>query len=460
MAIGEVGTLTRGNFGNREVIRIDFSEPLENAVIHLSSTNDGGNEFSLRVLSVDSTGFTFSLEEFEDHDGPHPVIETINWIAVEAGVHTLADGRVIEAGTTTATTTSSNVTLNGSFNDAPVVLTNVMSRNDPDVVDSDPLNIDASGFDVRLQEGSLVDGVNTGETVGYIAISAGGDGTSGFASIHEPLTTSNTDFNLGGSLNDGAVFAETQTVNGEDAGNVILDHTDGGASTTGSTGIVRASFDEESGNGETNHRDETVGLVGFELGTIPCFTPGTAILTPHGQVDVGQLEAGMSVLTRDHGPQVLRWVCKRVLSVAEVALRPRFRPVRICAGALGAGLPEADLVVSPQHRVLVTGWKAQILFGEEEIFVPAKALLNDQTVTREPVTQVAYIHLLFDRHEVVESAGLPTESLHGDYVSKELMGDAVREEFLSLLPRQRAELGSFGPTARPVVTVREGSVLL
>lgn len=150
MAIGEAGTLTRGGFGDGELVRVDFTEPLSNAVIMLTGTNAGGNEFSLTVTSVDGTGFDFLVDEWEDEDGPHPATETIYWLAVEPRVHTLPDGRIIEAGTTNATDTASSVSLNGAFTDPPVVLTNVMSENETDVVDSDPNNITARGFDVSL----------------------------------------------------------------------------------------------------------------------------------------------------------------------------------------------------------------------------------------------------------------------------------------------------------------------
>jgi len=81
MPIGEVGSLVRGGFGDGEIVRIDFTEPMTDAIIHLSSTNQGGNEFSLRVVSVDANGFNFILEEWEDEDGPLPATETINWLA-------------------------------------------------------------------------------------------------------------------------------------------------------------------------------------------------------------------------------------------------------------------------------------------------------------------------------------------------------------------------------------------
>lgn len=453
MPIGEVGSLTRGSYADGEVVRIDFTEPMTDAIIHLSSTNAGGNEFSLRVVSVDANGFEFILDEWEDEDGPHPATETVNWIAVETGVHMLNDGRIIEAGTTTATDAASSVSLAGAHSGTPVVLTNVMSQNDTDVVDSDPFNVTSSGFDVQLQEGSLSDGVNTGESVGWIAVSTGGDGTEGYASLHSNLTTANTSFGLGGALTNGAVFGETQSLNDTEAGNVVIGN---GASITGSTGTVTAKFDEETGNGESAHVAESLGLVGFEIGQILCFTPGTMIKTPAGQRDIATLTAGDIVLTQDDGPQPVVFTNSTHTPAYELVSTPDLRPVVIAAGSLGAGLPSHDLVVSPQHRILLDGWRAQLLFGEEQVLAPAKGLINDTTIRAQtPAEGVTYVHIGFERHQIVTTNDLQTESLHTGSVAKDKMSLAAREELFGLFPDLRTHPDTRADTARPCLSVLE-----
>lgn len=86
---------------------------------------------------------------------------------------------------------------------------------------------------------------------------------------------------------------------------------------------------------------------------VPCFTRGTRIATPRGEVLVEDLWVGYTVYTRDHGAQVLRWVGRRDLSLADLIVSPQLRPVRIAKGALGQGLPLRDMKVSPQHRMLI-----------------------------------------------------------------------------------------------------------
>src|SRR6056297_323437 len=85
----------------------------------------------------------------------------------------------------------------------------------------------------------------------------------------------------------------------------------------------------------------------------PCFTPGTRILTDRGYVAVEDLKVGDGVRTRDAGVQRLAWVGEVALSAADLRARPEFQPVRLCANALGAGRPARDMLVSPQHRILV-----------------------------------------------------------------------------------------------------------
>ena len=170
--IGEAGTYT-GNYTPADVeIEIFFERELTNPVIHLTGTNAGGDQYTLRVVEVRDDGFKFVVDEWEYLDGPHPAVETIHWIAIEAGEHQLPDGRLIKAGYTSATDSTGDVTFASAFTGSPpVVLTTTASNNDPTAVDSDPLNITANGFDVRLQEEEAQDGIHIAETVGWIAAS-------------------------------------------------------------------------------------------------------------------------------------------------------------------------------------------------------------------------------------------------------------------------------------------------
>ncbi|MGB8814075.1 MAG: choice-of-anchor L domain-containing protein, partial [Paracoccaceae bacterium] len=108
---------------------------------------------------------------------------------------------------------------------------------------------------------------------------------------------------------------------------------------------------------------------------IPCFTPGSLIVTERGEVQVEDLAIGDRVFTRDNGYQSIRWVGSRKLTRIDLALQPKLNPIRIRAGALGGALPERDMLVSPQHRMLMAGPRAEMFFGEYEVLVAATHLV-------------------------------------------------------------------------------------
>lgn len=461
MAIGEAGSLNTGQVldgsGEPVPIRVDFTQDITDPVIAISGTQNGGDPYTIRIVDSDDTGFSFIIEEWEYLDGAHPAVENINWVAIAEGTHTLPDGRTVTAGTATASGGGSHaVSYGNTFSAPPVVLTSVMSNNDTTAVDSDPTGISTTGFNLRLQEEEILTNDHAPETVGWIAFETGGSNldNSGVAATQSGVDE-NPDFvGLGTTFTNGVFVGDTQTVNGGDTARLMLS----GINSNGASFHVQ---EERSQDNETNHINETVGVIGFNSGIIPCFTPGSLIATPFGERAVETLAPGDLVLTRDHGPQVLRWVCKRDLSADFLNNNPQHHPVCLQKDSITPGLPARDMLVSPQHRMLITGWKAQLLFGEEELLVPTKALINHDTVyipdNPKPVT---YIHLLFDQHEVITADAAPTESLHAGQLSKGLLPDAQRDELLDIFPELRTHDGSYGPTARLAPKVNTSRLLV
>lgn len=197
-----------------------------------------------------------------------------------------------------------------------------------------------------------------------------------------------------------------------------------------------------------NNTQATVGGTGSNLGP-PCFVAGTRIATPESERAVEELRPGDLVETLDHGPQVLRWVGRR-----RAPGQGELAPIRIRKGTLGNA---RDLWVSPQHRMLLTGWRAELFFGEREVLAAAKHLIDDGAIRPVPRPEVTYLHLMFDRHEVIRAEGAWTESFHpGSWM---LAADAdLRAELSALFP----ELGGAGagwPTARKVLRGTEATVL-
>ena len=188
---------------------------------------------------------------------------------------------------------------------------------------------------------------------------------------------------------------------------------------------------------------------------VPCFTTGTLIACDSGDRRIETLERDDLVCTRDNGMRRIRWIGSKTLDAAALDLNPALRPIRIRAGALGKGLPETDLTVSPQHRVMVRSAVARELFGQDEVLVAAKHLLAlDGVEIARDVSSVSYHHILFDRHEVIWSEGAQTESLFLGEQALASLTDEGRREILTLFPELRDGLPDTG--ARPFLSGRQG----
>ncbi len=188
--------------------------------------------------------------------------------------------------------------------------------------------------------------------------------------------------------------------------------------------------------------DVTGTLVFSEIeNVVPCFTPGTLIATPKGERRVEDLAVGDRVITRDNGIQEIRWIGTRALSGEELVAAENLRPVLIRAGALGNGLPERDMMVSPNHRVLVANDRTALYFEDREVLVAAKHLTGLDGVDVVDASGVTYIHFMFAQHEVVLSDGTWSESFQpGDQTLAGLV-DEQREEIYMLFPELKTTEG-------------------
>lgn len=191
-----------------------------------------------------------------------------------------------------------------------------------------------------------------------------------------------------------------------------------------------------------------------------CFTPGTRIDTPDGPKLVEELYPDDLVLTRDDGAQPILWMGLRQISGARMYAFPELRPVRIRAGALDGTEPRPDLLVSPDHRLLVQGDKCRALFGEPEVLVRARELIDDRMViTDHGVQEVVYIHLMFARHQVIRANGVETESFHPGEADLAHLNAAERDELLDITPSADTDPLSYGAPARRCLSKAEFAIL-
>ena len=338
--------------------------------------------------------------------------------------------------------------------------------------------------DDLIRAGAGNDTVMAGEGADTVYAGQGEDVLSGGAGNDQLHGEAGNDTLAGGAGDDLALGGAGNDVFTDGAGNDTLSGGTGSDTFFAGVGDVVDGGDDEDtldltawGHSRTNIIYDTMnpanGTVEFldasgaVIGTmtfaniehvVACFTPGAMVLTDHGEVAVEDLAAGDLVLTRDSGFQPIRWVGRRDLTAAELAAEPRFNPVRIAQGALGGTLPERDMLVSPQHRMLISGARAELLFGEYEVLVAATHMVGMAGVDRVMPASISYIHILFDRHEVVRADGAWSESFQPGMRTITGLEAAQRAELLALFPN--LDQGETYPAARLALKAREAQVLL
>lgn len=259
---------------------------------------------------------------------------------------------------------------------------------------------------------------------------------------------------------DGATMSIT-AINGQEvspgdsvtlkSGEVVTLNPDGTLSikTDGDLGSTAFTYQVEDTEGNTD-----TGLVKVNTTTAPCFVAGTEIVTQSGLVKVEDLMPGHMVLTRDNGFQPLVWIGSTFRQATG-----NDAPIRLEQNALGS---HEAVEFSPNHRILIKSSQAAILFGESEVLVKAKDLVNGDTITvREDHQPVTYVHLLFERHEIVRANGLDSESYHPGNETLDSFDADTRDEILRLMPNTDAMMGyGFGPCARVSLRKYEAQALL
>lgn len=190
-----------------------------------------------------------------------------------------------------------------------------------------------------------------------------------------------------------------------------------------------------------------------------CFTPGTIIDTAEGPRPVETLRVGHRLVTVDRGLQPLIWVGQTALSGRDLERRPDLRPVLIRKDAFGVGVPRKDMRVSPQHRILIKGARAELLYGEPEVLAAAAHLVDGvNVVTDTSLRPVLYLHLQCASHEVIVSDGLPSESYNPGALSLTAFSQRARTKLLSLIPGAVSGDGGSLDAVRPLIKRHEAAL--
>lgn len=256
--IGEVGKINGVDENWKTVYLINsYNNPV--VIAEPLSANDI-EPCTVRIKDVTSNSFKIRAEEWKYLDGNHG-LETVHYIVMEAGVHTLPDGTKIEAGTVVTDENWVSVTFTQSFSSKPVTLTQCQTRNGGDPVVTRVKDLTESGFKVRLQE-EEAEGPHTYETIGYIAIEPGtginNNNKYEIGRTGNVVTSGWYRIYFSQSFSKAPIFiAWTETFNGGDTIGVRYKDL--------SSGSVKVCCEEEqSKDWETWHTREVVGYFAFE----------------------------------------------------------------------------------------------------------------------------------------------------------------------------------------------------
>ncbi|MEO0752216.1 MAG: Hint domain-containing protein, partial [Pseudomonadota bacterium] len=157
----------------------------------------------------------------------------------------------------------------------------------------------------------------------------------------------------------------------------------------------------------------------------------------------------------------IAWINQVTLTAAHMARAPGLRPIRVRAHAFGENQPNRDMLLSPQHRVLLRGWQTELLFGTQEGLAAVWHLINDRTVTRAmDVDEVTYIHFMFDRHEVVCADGMWAESFLPGPRTVSGLDAGPRAELMTLFPELGADAVPEMTSARPILKKWEAALFV
>lgn len=273
-------------------------------------------------------------------------------------------------------------------------------------------------------------------------------------------STKTVDVLANDSVPDGATMTITK-INGNEvsagdsvtlvSGEIVTLNPDGTLSieTDSDLGSEAFTYEVEDSEGNTD-----TGFVKVTTTTAPCFVAGTEIVTQDGLMNVEDLMPGQKVLTRDNGFQPLLWIGTTMRQATGSDA-----PIHLAKDALGN---HEAVEFSPNHRILIKSSQAAMLFGESEVLVKAKDLVNGDTITvREDHGPVTYVHILFDRHEIVRANGLDSESYHPGQETLDSFDAETRDEILRLMPNSDALMGyGFGPSARVSLRKYEAEALI
>ncbi|MBI2416162.1 MAG: H-type lectin domain-containing protein [Candidatus Kerfeldbacteria bacterium] len=321
LAFGQAGsfTLTDNNF-LRNPVTVNLAQSYTNPVVITSPwlTSDTNSPVSTRVYDVTSTAFTVQFDFPTDNFSPRNTTfsDQVYYLVMEEGDWQIGDMK-IEAHRDTSSTVASSISWTGDtknfnhhYSNAPIVLHQVMSRNDPTWISSWVSQPSSrtnpptrTSLQIAMNAAQVVPSRTHGpETIGWIAFENIG---TGVVDTTEFRTMWNTEF-AGGHSNGcynyshGGNYANARAV----VSQMSMDNSDGSwaALCNITTTDISMHFEEDQySDSERSHQNEAVGAVIFADDIV---FPG-AVDTSHHTIGTYQSEIFGSNTERNYN--IIEW---------------------------------------------------------------------------------------------------------------------------------------------------------
>jgi subtilisin len=252
-AVGEVGSVTTNQPDPSTWHSVAFDNSYSSPVVVMNPPSfQGGQPAHVRVRNVGSDGFEFRIEEWMYQDGAH-YEETMSYLVMESGTHTLSTGHVVEAGTITADHDWATAQFSTGFGTAPIVFGQSQTFNGGQPIITRQQNVSSDSAELRVQEAEGMDGRHLDETVGYIAVEPGT--ANGLEVDATPLEVTDDWYSVSfaSDFSDAPLFvARMQTSHGGQTGNERYRNLD-------PNGVDLCIQEEQSHDDEMVHWTESVG---------------------------------------------------------------------------------------------------------------------------------------------------------------------------------------------------------
>jgi hypothetical protein len=175
------------------------------------------------------------------------------------------------------------------------------------------------------------------------------------------------------------------------------------------------------------------------------------VRTPCGARHVANLRPGDLVVTRDRGLRPVRVVWSRTVTEADMAADPSLAPVCLRPRAIGPMMPQRDLLVGGDHRLLIPGYRLADRPDTAAALIPAREIAgtSDAAFVDRARGEMTYWNLVFDAHEIFTANGLAVESFHITEETLPMVPPAARARIGEVLPGLLGQAEAHRPLGYP-----------